>query len=170
MSIAAASAGLRQPAHSPFSLYWSTTGPCGCRAERRAGPARRCTRRRRCPLCMGCSWCEARTNVLMPLHLVAALRPFEVELRVVELDVGANEVRDRIGQRRGLAEAYPSTSDDDRSCWRGGAGADVRACVPCRGPTPHPTCATARLRSTISSVVARNRSIQLVRSSFSSRM
>ena len=39
-------------------------------------------------------------NVLVPLHLVAALRPFEVELRMVELDVGANQVRDRVRQRR----------------------------------------------------------------------
>ena len=42
-------------------------------------------------------------DVLVPLHLVAALRPFEIELRLVELDVRADQVGDRIGQRRALA-------------------------------------------------------------------
>ena len=47
-------------------------------------------------------------NVLVPLHLVAAFRPFEVELRVVELDVGTDEVRDRIRQRRlGARRIFP---------------------------------------------------------------
>ncbi len=39
-------------------------------------------------------------DVLVPLHLVAALPPFEVELRLVELDVRPDEIGDRVGQRR----------------------------------------------------------------------
>jgi hypothetical protein len=37
-------------------------------------------------------------DVLMPLDLFAALGPFEVELRMMELDVRSHEVRRDVGQ------------------------------------------------------------------------
>ena len=39
-------------------------------------------------------------DVVMPLHFFAALRPLEVELRVMELDVRADEIGDDVADRR----------------------------------------------------------------------
>src|ERR1700740_314021 len=39
-------------------------------------------------------------DVLMPLHFGAALGSFEVQFRVMELDIRANEIRDDIQKKR----------------------------------------------------------------------
>ena len=47
-------------------------------------------------------------DVLVPLHLVAALRPFEVELGLVEFHVRADEIGDGVRQRRvGARRVFP---------------------------------------------------------------
>jgi hypothetical protein len=39
-------------------------------------------------------------DVLVPLYLLAAFRPFEVELLVMKLDVGPDEIRGDVAERR----------------------------------------------------------------------